>query len=189
MREGPIPDHSYARDDKIVIHVRDPRDCLTSLYFSIVYSHAVPEGENRQRFLEIREETANTSIDSFCLHNAREYLRFFQAYAEMVEQNPGVLISRYEDMVTDFETWLQRLLDYLGVPRAHQSVNEIVSDADFDVGEEDAARHKRRVMPGDFLDKLAPETIDELNERFAQILHSFDYPLITPHYTLWRKQH
>ncbi len=159
LRQGPLPDHHYARDDKIVIHVRDPRDCLTSLYFSVAYSHAVPEGAGREQFLKNRERVVSQSIDKFCLSRAPRYAGFFEAYAEMIEQMPGILISRYEDMVSDFETWLQRLLDYLDVPATHPVVRRIIRDADFEVGDEDIERHKRRVMPGDFLEKLAPETI------------------------------
>ena len=188
LRHGPIPDHDYGPDDKVVLHVRDPRDCLTSLYFSVVYSHPVPEGPGRERFLAHRAAVSSRSIDSNCLRQGGGYAQIFQNYVDFANRTPGVLISRYEDMVSDFERWLLRLVDHLGVPSSHPVLTQIINGADFEVAEEDVRRHKRRVVPGDFMEKLQPETIEELNRMFAGALQRFEYPLVTPRYTLWRRQ-
>ena len=54
-----------------IILLRDPRDCLTSLYFSIAYSHRPPENtEARQQFFAHREEVRQREIDEFVLAEA-----------------------------------------------------------------------------------------------------------------------
>jgi hypothetical protein len=47
--------------------------------------------------------------------------------------------------------------------------------ADFQVEDEDVYRHKRQVLPGDHTRKLQPETIADLNEKFAEILNKLGY--------------
>jgi hypothetical protein len=90
-----------------IVHVRDPRDCLVSLYFSLAYSHPVPgPGPIRERFLAEREQFFAMSVDDFALEGLRRGYRALGIMREIVEQRPDGLLSRYEDLVTDFMPWV-----------------------------------------------------------------------------------
>ena len=56
---------------KVVLVVRDPRDILVSDYYSIAYSHAIPDGEKKEVYLSRREKALatqpNPSIVDECL--------------------------------------------------------------------------------------------------------------------------
>lgn len=48
-------------------------------------------------------------------------------------------------------------------------------EANFSVAREDLNSHKRQVQPGYHKRKLKPETIEILNDRFAEILETLGY--------------
>jgi hypothetical protein len=54
-------------------------------------------------------------------------------------------------------------------------INKIKSEADFTVQKENISSHKRQITPGDNKRKLKPETIEILNDRFADILDTLGY--------------
>jgi len=76
----------------------------------------------------------------------------------------------------------------MDAPLDHFHFKNILENADFQVDKEDISKHKRRVTPGDFMEKLAPETIMVLNEKFAAALACFGYPEVPPAYRLWRRE-
>ena len=87
----------------------------------------------------------------------------------------NVLLLKYEDMVTDFDTWLNCLLEFLDLEVSQPLMAEIKAAASFKVDKEDAYKHKRHVTPGDYKRKLKPETIGALNEKSNEILERFGY--------------
>lgn len=188
LRHGALHDHHYGPQDKVIIHVRDPRDCLTSLYYSIVFSHPVPEGAGREAFIDFRRQVAERTVDEQCLRQVRSYAPMFSSYVELAESTENVLVSRYEDMVSDFEVWLTRLFDFLDVPTTNPLYRDMLEATNFTVEREDVTRHMRRVVPGDFMHKLHTETIEELNQAFALPLRHFGYPLVPPEYKLWKRR-
>lgn len=187
LRNGAIKDYRHGQNDKVILHLRDPRDCLTSLYYSIIHSHPVPDGAGREAFLSFRKEISAYTVDRYCTLQADEYLRLYTNYIELYKDADNILLSRYEDMVSDFENWLTRLFTFTETPLDHFHFTNILENADFQVDKEDVKQHKRRVVPGDFMDKLAPATIEQLNRKFAPALECFGYPEVPPSYRIWKR--
>jgi len=185
LRHGDLPGINYRANDKVIVHIRDPRDCLTSLYFSVIHSHPVPQGPAKDRFLQRREQISQMSVDEFCLREAKGKKPIIDSYINLISGHCNVILSKYEDMVSGFDQWLARLFDFLEIPTSHPLFGQLVQAADFTVQREDVTKHKRRVKPGDFYNKLQPETINTLNEIYADTLEAFRYPLVPPDYTLW----
>ena len=163
-----IPNLSHYR---IVLQLRDPRDVLTSLYYSTAYSHAVIS----PKLIRRRKEALEMDIDDYVLHAANEYLPIYQDYCDSLLGKKGVLFLRYEDMVVDFPTWLSQLSRHTGLTGETKSIQEILNAADFSVNEEDIYAQRRQVTPGDYLRKLKSETIKILNDRFSEILDRLGY--------------
>lgn len=163
-------------DYKIMLMLRDPRDVLTSLYFSIAYSHSIPKPKNlAQRMLENRNTAIAKPIDAWVLETAPGYLKRYKYYCENLLGRPNVFFVKYEDMVNDFPTWLDTVIKSLELNNVDKRlVEKLINEADFDV-EENINSHKRQVKPGDHRRKPKPQTINQLNSIFSEVLDLLDY--------------
>jgi hypothetical protein len=153
----------------VVVHVRDPRDLLTSFYFSIIYSH-------RRVNEDLRKSAMEQGIDEFCASRVG-YLKRYQDYLDNLADRPNCVLLRYEDMVTDFPAWLAGFLYWFPLKNRALVLEAMVRtyEHQFQPQEEDIYRHKRRVIPGDHKEKLKPETIAQLNRAFAPVLERLGY--------------
>jgi len=162
---------------KVILMVRDPRDVLTSLYFSHAYSHTIPSGTGAkaQSSLQIRNEALQHTIDEYVLKEASTYFYRYREYAQKLLHKPNLLFVRYEDMVTDFEKWLDPIITFLDVEVKKEMINQIMREANFKVERENVYVHKRQVDPGDHKRKLKTETIMQLTAECADILEAYGY--------------
>lgn len=163
-----IPDMENYR---VVLQLRDPRDVLTSLYFSTAFSHAIINPKVIRR----RKEALAMDIDSYALRAADEYLPIYNRYCDSLLEKGSILFLRYEDMVSDFSGWLNQLSIHLGLDGDTKTLKAIRNEVDFSVQKEDKFSHRRQITPGDYLRKLRPATIQQLNERFGSVLRSLGY--------------
>lgn len=155
--------------------LRDPRDVLTSLYFSMAYSHVIYKNALESKMMNNREQALAQPIDEWIHHQAQLFLPRYQYYIENLIGQKNTCLVRYEDMVGNFETWLNTILTGLNLTNVSDSLKQkIIGEANFDV-EENVASHKRQVQPGDHKRKLQAETIQKLNETFSSILETLGY--------------
>ena len=163
---------------RAVLMMRDPRDVLTSLFFSVAFSHGVPTGaENvRQQFLAARQKARQQGIDQYVLEFTPTYLQTYTGYCREVLGRENALLVKYEDMIRDFRAWLEQVLTFWGLPTNTRTVARVVRDADFSVSLENPHSHKRQVQAGDHQRKLQPATIRKLDEAFGDVLDALGYP-------------
>lgn len=157
------------RGYKIIVVIRDPRDVLTSLYYSMAYSHRTPRGDARDSFLAMRQEVQQIDIDQHVRQEARVFLPRYRSYFRLAQQY-DVHLTTYEQLVTNPDAWRESLLAYLGVVMSRWRKRRLISAADFAVKRENPAAHMRQVQPGDHARKLRPDTIAWLNAEFAEVL-------------------
>lgn len=177
----------------MVLNLRDPRDVLTSMFFSYCYMHPGEIEANTG----YRKEVAEAGIDQFVLDMSSskfasyrgEYgtgSRFgkytgnivdrYKTYLEEVARKPNAVVLSYEEMVLRFDTWLRKLLSAFTVKREDTYTFVISRHAqDVKPAGEDKWSHKRKVTPGDYKEKLNAQTISSLNERFADVLDALGY--------------
>lgn len=161
---------------KRIFHVRDPRDILVSQYFSYGWRHTeqgFDEKTQRQRNI-IRAST----IDEYVLNQNRVIGPLKERYADLIHRQPCELeqVVRYEEMVLDFPSYLERVIEAFDFRSpalvkarfAFRYRNEFQPDQKND-------GHKRSVVPGDYLRKLQPATIDRLNQIFQPELRTLGY--------------
>jgi hypothetical protein len=164
------------RANRLIIHIRDPRDCLTSMYYSLGVSHQVPKGEElRKVFLERREHAQQMTVDEFCLWRAPQYVERCTLIRALMNDHPDYLLSKYEDMVERTEGWLQQISDFTGIKLTPELREKIAQYAKFSVSKEEIGRHKRQVTPGDHRRKLKPKTIKQITEELREHLEAFGY--------------
>lgn len=162
---------------KVVLVVRDPRDILVSDYFSIAYSHAIPDGEKKDIYLARREAALATSIDEHVLQHAERLRSVFQKYEDhLFPVCPAVHVARYEDMVEDFGPWLDALLAASGMEINHTMRSQLIATHEARRPKrENIHQHLRKGMPGEHLEKLHPCTLEKLNSIFEVPLSRFNY--------------
>jgi hypothetical protein len=178
----------------VVLHLRDPRDVLTSMFFSYCYMHP-GEIEGNTGY---RKEVAEAGIDKFvldmtdenCIRYRGEYGtggRFnkyvgnisdrYSTYLREVVGKPNALLVSYEEMVLNFGDWLTKLLSAFELPDSDETYRFVTARHAETVkpAGENVWSHKRKVTPGDYKEKLRPETIATLNSRFKEVLDALGY--------------
>ena len=167
-----IPDDLGSYD--IIMHVRDPRDAVTSFFASNIYSHPKREGGFNPSD-EMRKAWEKEGIDKFVLDKIDRTKIKYHILLQIMEQNDHVFL-KYEELVTDYGSWLRKFLPVFGIDATNNYqyyFNKYKND--FHVDSEDPYRHKRQITPGDYLRKLSVTTIDRLNNEFSEILEKLGY--------------
>ena len=160
-----------------IVHIRDPRDCIVSLYYSLAFSHVEPgPGPVRDKFLADREAFREMGVDEFCFEGLRRGYDALGIMRRVVEARPDSTVSRYEDMVSDFARWLQDLLRTVDIQISETTLNSLQKEAVFEVSE-NPMQHKRQVTPGDYRRKLRADTQKALTGAFESDLRFFGYEL------------
>jgi hypothetical protein len=164
---------------RVVLMVRDPRDVLTSSYYSIAYSHPEPDqrGNKYKHFIERRRNARNSTIDQYVLAQCESTFDVYRRYKTLlIDKYPKVYLTKYEDMTSDFRVWLQGLLDYCTLRISDDLFRCLLEEnRRLRPQKEDIYKHIRKGEPGDYQQKLAYETIRHLNSRFSSVFDSFGY--------------
>lgn len=179
---------------QIILHLRDPRDVLVSMYYSYCFIH---KGEI-QGNTGYRKEIADQGIDHFVLHMANEQkpkikgdygtgahvadatgnlLKRYSDYIDHILGRNNATLVKYEEMVTDFPGWLGKFVAPFPLKDKKAAVDELValSPQIFPARTQDVMHHVRHITPGDHKNKLKAETIDELNHIFKDVLDALNY--------------
>lgn len=176
----------------ILLHLRDPRDVLTSLFYSSIYNHPRQKGRYDPGDEKIKE-WEKMGIDRFVLEQLPPLKENYQLLCNALLGNSKSHLLKYEDMVLSYTSWLDNFLaafSHLEVPPAGwpplirlPNSEERIKDRlvrkyrdDFTPPRaEDIYSHKRRITPGDYRDKLGPDTIEVLNRELGAILDTLSY--------------
>lgn len=162
--------------NRIVVQVRDPRDCIVSLYYSYKFSHGAPgDGVLKKIFNRIRSHVEETDIDSFAIEQAKTYSRRLGMITDLCNKYDDYTLLTYETMVLDFAAWENQLYGYLSVDPPQRIRAQVAELANFEVPEEDVTQHKRQVVPGDHKRKLKSETIEQMDAILAEHLTQYGY--------------
>lgn len=171
---------SYQRGEDTMQHrifqIRDPRDILVSEYFSVAWIHPTEGSELEQR----RQALQQMPIDEYVLKQSERSAwpleEKFRPLLNCELDAKRETIVTYEQMVTDFPRWVELVLPHFGVRFPKLSAIKLAwrYRNEFKTAVE-SMTHKRRIVPGDFRDKLQASTVAKLNERFEDVLTRFGY--------------
>lgn len=151
---------------KVLLQVRDPRDCLVSAYFSFRESHRPPKDPRKLKaFMARREDLKNLDIDQFVLKAVGGFKYRMRVLSSIMSNHDDILVLKYESMTLDTEQWLRDISVFTDQPITPTLRNRIDSMANFQVAEEDQSKHKRQVTPGDHKRKLRPESVRKLSKK------------------------
>jgi hypothetical protein len=159
-----------------LIQIRDPRDVLVSLYFSLGYIHDY--GKNTKN---VRDKIQKIDINTFVLKNS---FYFEEIYKDLFisTKYKNVQYLSYKDMVINFKTWANNNVKYFNLNEQqkeslylqHYSQFENIKETSKEELLKGPTKHNRKMLPGDYKEKLNDETIDILNKKFKSILELID---------------
>jgi len=148
----PLWEKFSGKDDLGVLVIRDPRDIIVSMVFSMAYSHALsPAIEVSRSLLHALPE--EKWMEAGMLFLSQQSASMESWFAELPQ---NVLRVCYRDLVADTESTFGRMLDFLKIQAAPQDVRRIVTGNSFEAqtgrkaGEEDQWSHLRKGRPGDW---------------------------------------
>ncbi len=166
---------SYPFDHYRIFHVRDPRDVLVSEYFSLAWIHPTNGTKLKQR----RELLQDVTVDEYVLNQSTNSNWPLEAkYVPLLnrELDPGLdRVVTYEEMVTDFPSWVEKVIPAFGFRFPKIAAYKLAWHYRNEFAVQESMKHKRKITPGDHREKLAPATIDVLNQRFEPVLKRFGY--------------
>ena len=163
------------KQTKNVLLIRDPRDMLVSLYFSLKFSHVEPDKADKKNPVSIsRANLASIDIDKAVLNMAHSYKKMFHDYITSLPADT-TRIYRYEDVIFKKREWLEDILTFLEIHLPPADMARIVARYDIMPDEEDPHKHIRQVTPGNYKKHLQPSTIEKLDIFFAPIRKIFCY--------------
>jgi hypothetical protein len=162
------------RHSTTLLLVRDPRDMLVSMYYSMLVSHPIPE--DHEHLKRYRHATSRLSIDEFVVKSATGLVGHFNRYQEQLRQSPSNHVYKYESVVFDKANWLTDMIQRLDLEVQPQLIQHVAKKFDIVPDAEDPAQHIRQVHPGDHRAKLEPATIGRLDQVLAPFLSAYGYP-------------
>ena len=166
-----FPHDFFKEGDKGLLMIRDPRDCMVSGYYGFLRLHAGGL-DNPARRADYEK-----GIDRYVLENMlTRYNDALQDYIDLLGAVPAITVLTYEEMVTDFPSFFAKFFSRLDFdPRDYNALlHEQIAKFEPPAAE-DIDSHKRQMLPGDHLRKLAPETIAQINARMESQLRYFGY--------------
>ena len=164
-------------DQTHLFQTRDPRDILVSEYFSLGWRHSDEGWDDAAK--ERRSKIQKLTIDQYVLNEPELSVQPLQSrYQPLLERfdDPRTRVVKYETMVEDFSKWLSTVLPLIDLNADKDLQHLAYHYRDEFQPEPGASSHKRNVSAGDHVSKLKPETISELNQRFAPVLLALQYP-------------
>ncbi|RLD06314.1 MAG: hypothetical protein DRI56_08145 [Chloroflexota bacterium] len=162
---------------KVILMVRDPRDLVVSSYYSISYSHSTPPKTSSyyERFSQRRQAATKMTIDEYAISESERFYTILHRYKILLLDNyPHVYLTSYEKMTSDYQVWLKALLNACDLTVSDELFQLLIEENQrLQPKKEDIHKHIRKGKPGDYKDKLKPETIEYLNKKFAPIFEAF----------------
>lgn len=171
-----LPANLMQRSRRILL-IRDPRDMLVSLFFSLSQSHPIPdEGTLSQRLERQRRETLEMGIERYVIGPASDWLLgALRSFADRV-QGDGCLLIRYEDAIFSKRAMAWSISEHLSLGLDPEATDAAADRQDVFPSKEDPSQHVRRVTPGDHREKLSPAAIAQLDDKFAGVMELFQDP-------------
>ena len=193
-----VPNLSKA---KLILHFRDPRDVLTSMYFYTAYHQKhisqeirniyIKEGIDRFVFSPLLSESNSlvkntpepigrfSGLDNFSTV-ADQFLKDYQMYFNEYIHSEQTTVVTYEEMVTNFSSWLPKFLSALSLGNQPQLLQDLLAthqDSFIPPTPQalDEIKHKRQVLPGEHKQKMSAKTIAKLNMIFSEQLSFLGY--------------
>ena len=168
--------HPELRGIRRFVVIRDLRDTLVSLYFSLRYSHPIygKTQDHRDKLNELSVEEGLLYLIGAQIPGA--------AAVQASWLNHDEILLRYEDLLENaFDLLRGVLIERLALPVSEAALTRAIERTRFErvfkrkLGEEDVQSHGRKGLPGDWKNHFTPEIRRQFAEKFGQLLIDTGY--------------
>ncbi len=170
--------HPELREIKRFVVIRDLRDTLVSLYFSLKVSHPLDALGRTQKH---RDALQKVGIEEGLVYLLEQQLPGAAA-VQSSWLNQGECVLRYEDLlVNSFELLRDLFIARLALPVSEAALARAIRRTHFEnvfqrkLGEEDVQSHGRKGLPGDWKNHFSAEFRRRFAEKFGQLLIDTGY--------------
>lgn len=180
FRQFPIYRVGHVDTARTILLVRDPRDMIVSLYFSLRYSHALPENKGESgagaAMAATRAKLNKTEIDKFALEAVKTYAKAYEGYlARGFAWMPNVAIYRYEDVVMSKTDWVDDICNWYGWDVAEDGRRRVAAEFDVLPDAERPDAHVRQVRPGNHKEHLSTGVEQNIVKSLGEYMRMFGY--------------
>ena len=165
-------------NDRAFVVIRDPRDIVVSLVYSVSLSHVpTPITLLLRDPLATATQRNKLQIGMFLLAQWAEYLRSWKGYADF----DNVHLTRYEDLIANLPAELARLGAFLQWKVPQSVLAAIARDHSFasragrDPGDENPFSHRRKGIAGDWRNHFNRDTAGLFEDVFPGLLTDLGY--------------
>jgi hypothetical protein len=162
-----------------IIFLRDPRDALVSLYYSISYSHPFPSNESQAtvQLSNDRNLALSQGINEFVLDKAIVWLKpILTAYREIIETSESnVHFFLYEDFIQNPAKIIHNIINIIVNQSLPELIKEILNNEKFIQEKICYGQHQRSGKIGQYHNELHPLTVEKLNRLFQNELQFFGW--------------
>ncbi len=160
--------------------IRNPKDCLVSMYYSFLGSHTAPLCLKDKDSYELEKNRlrSNINIDDYVVNCSTSYLENLKNILATCNTNSKHTLILYEDVIFNkrkmVDTILKAVEDATGNPillsQYSDDLKEIEKKYDIIPQNENPDKHIRQVHPGNWKQKLSSNSISFLNKTFGPTL-------------------
>jgi lipopolysaccharide transport system ATP-binding protein len=170
--------HPELAEAKRFVVLRDLRDTLVSLYFSLKISHPLePDGRTARERAVLLEKDFEDGMRHLMATQLASVARLHRSWA-----GSGELVLRYEDLILEAEPKLTDLfLNRLQLPLSERTLRRAIRKHSFEtrfrrkLGEEDPASHGRQGAPGNWRKHFTPALTAEFAATYGDALIAAGY--------------
>ncbi|MBC2714658.1 MAG: sulfotransferase domain-containing protein [Desulfobacteraceae bacterium] len=167
FRELALPE-----ENRIFIIIRDLRDTLVSLYFSVRHSHQIMNPAMQK----LRDTLAGMEMGDGLIYLMDKRLHVSaEIQRSWINDGNGLLI-RYEELIQDQYAGFKRILSYCGFDDHEMNIEAAISAHSFEKisgrkpGEESVLSHHRKGVSGDWKNYFDDQVKKVFKERFGELL-------------------
>lgn len=155
--------------DRKVCIVRDPRDtALSAAKFAFT------------PYMQKHYPSPYSSMEEFF---AAEYIRLLEQWVWfygnylLKKENLNLHFIFYENLLNDFDTEYNSLLNYLGIKLTPEEKQEIAKSVSFTSMKEQSPRHLNRGESMKWVEKFSSDEVQIASEKTGALMDIFNYPL------------
>lgn len=167
---------------RAIFVTRDPRDVVTSWYFSSARSHPTNSSRGMQRTREHLASLDEADGLIYSIHRLGRY-GLFDALGSWVDAaGEELLIVRYEDLIgPEGDAWWARVLEHCDVALSEDDRTALLARYSFralsgrEPGQEDAGSKLRKGTAGDWRNHFTPHVQAAFSHETGDLVHRLGY--------------
>lgn len=160
--------------------IRDLRDTLVSLYFSLKVSHRIISENVAEGRRKLNEMEFEDGFLDMLATRGKNLANIQRSWLPVCQRGEAPLV-RYEEFLADEQATFKRIIEYCQIDVSPEKLRKIVERNSFEKragrrrGEEDIKSHYRKGIAGDWKNRFTDRIKAEFKQLFGQVLIETGY--------------